>query len=192
MSKSVAGKRKFTFESKGWKRRFANFLSRRLKRYKPLEETTLNPLALLKDLRTAIVVLPLDEAFFAPIQGIIIQFQEKFPHLKLTLACPYNYEIPKELSGIDKMIIIDAQHANFVKLPKKSLIAEFRAGTYDAAIDLNPAGTLFSNILCSVSGAEVRIGFSGEWSEHFLNFSFAPRIRGSLADNYKALLDYLS
>ena len=188
----MTGKRKFTFQSKGLKRKAANFIGRRLKRYKPLDATTLNPLALLRDLRTAIVVLPLDEAYFQPMQSVLAQFQDKFPHLKLALACPYNYEIPTDLSGIEKMIVIDEQHANFVKLPKKSLIEEFRAGTYDAAIDLNPAGTLFSNILCSVSGAEVRIGFSGEWSEHFLNFSFAPRFKGSLAENYKALLDYLS
>jgi len=188
----VSGKRKFTFQSKGLKRRLADFLGRNLKRYKPPDAAALNPLALLKDLKTVLVVFPFDEVYFTPMQSVLTQFQEKFPHLKLTLAYPYNYDIPTEPLQIDKTIVIGIQHANLVKLPRKSLLEEFRAGTYDAAIDLNPAGTLFSNILCSVSGAEVRIGFSGEWSEHFLNYSFAPRVRGSLADNYKALLDYLS
>jgi len=185
-------KKRFSFQSKGLKRKLANFLGGKLKRYRPKVEIMLNPLTLLQDACSALVVLPLDNAYFDPACTALAQFHSKFPHLRMSLACHYNFVSSTIDFHVDRVVILRAENTNFIKLPKKSLIKEIRAGEYDAALDLNPDGTMFSNILCSVSGARVRIGFSGEWSDLFLNYSFTPRIKGSLADNYKALMDYLS
>lgn len=178
------------FKSKGIKRKLAEFLGRKLPIYKPRDGVV--AASAFGNARSVLVCMPFDNDQFRNAVGWTESFKARYPHAALTLVIAKRFR--SLATGIKTKAVVPLTEgdANFLKLPGKYLVLRIRRRKYDLAVDLNHGGTLFSSILCSISGAEVRIGFTGEWSDHFLNYSFTPRPRQDYAGNYNALINYLS
>ena len=136
--------------------------------------------------------MPFDDEQFQKALLWAEKLKGKYPHLELTLLFAERHR--SLAAGIEskEVISLTEEDADFLKLPGNHLIRRIKQEKYDMAVDLNHGGTLFSSILCSISGAEVRIGFTGEWSDYFLNYSFTPQPRQNISANYEALADYLT
>lgn len=179
------------FQTKGIKKFAAEFLGLKLPAYKPKNRDSLNPFILCSQARTALIVMPFDNREFELSLNALTGFQRKFPAVSITLVLPEQYRGWIGKIFVKKVIALKEEHANFLKLPKKELLKLIKSGKYDVALDFNPEGSLFSYILCAASGAEVRIGFAGEMSERFLNYSIVPRKIDDKAVKFDALVNYL-
>ena len=179
------------YQTKGIKKFAAEFIGPKLPAYKPKNVDSLNPFILCSQARTAMIVMPFDNKDFELSRNALTKFQRKFPSVLITLILPEQYRGWIGRIYVKNVIALKEEHANFLKLPKKELLILINSGKYDVAVDLNPEGSLFSYILCAASGAEVRIGFAGEWSDRFLNYSFVPRQNDDKAGKFNALIEYL-
>jgi hypothetical protein len=180
------------FDPKGIKKAVAKFFCHRLALFEPRESKGIDTLNLMRSARSALIVMPFSSDMFDKSLACVETLKRKYPDLALTLILCEPFRSWAGRFFVRQVISLKIDDANFLGFPKKSVINRLREYDHDVAIDLNPAGSLFSSILCAVSGAEVRIGFSGEWSNHFINYEFAPKRDAQFAGSYDALLNYLN
>lgn len=178
-------------DPKGIKKFFAKFFCFKLAFFKPRESSGIDPINLMKTANSALIVMPFSSEYFDKSLSCVETLKKKYPNLALTLILCEPFRSWAGRFFVRQVISLKTDDANFLGFPKKSILNRLQEYDHDLAIDLNPAGSLFSSILCSTSGAKVRIGFSGEWSNHFINYEFAPKKNRQFEGNYEALLNYL-
>jgi len=180
------------FQTKGIRKKIAEFLGRHLSRYKPKVNRAIRPASVFNEAKSVFICMPFDDEQFQKALLWADNFKGKYPHLEMTLLVIKRHRSLAAAIKSKKVLSLTEEDGDFLKLPGNNLIRRIRRAKYDLAVDLNHGGTLFSSILCSISGAEVRIGFTGEWSDYFLNYSVTPRSRQSISGSYEALANYLT
>jgi ADP-heptose:LPS heptosyltransferase len=179
------------FQAKGMKNRLSHFLSRRLKAFKPADPGIIDPVKFLKNSKSILICAPFAYEEFMAALPALNDIIGKFTDCRLSLIVLHNFRNWLNPPERGKIITIVPEDANFFKFPRKSLRRYIQRESYDLAIDLNLGGILFSSILCSVCGANLRVGFANQRSEYFFNFQVLPRPDSDVQDKYRALLKYL-
>ena len=176
----------------GIKRKAALLMCRILPGLKPRENETINPWNILRSSKSALICAPFDRDEFRQAVVALNKLSAKLTDSKITIIAAEDCLDSGTAIVHNSIIPISEKDMGFLKIPRKAFINSLKDLGQDTAIDLNPAGTLLSAIICAVSGAKVRIGFYGKGSERFFNFMIRPRLDDSVSQRIKLLLEYLS
>lgn len=180
------------FNLNGLKRKAAYWVSRALPGFLPREDVVINPWEVMRSPRSVLICAPFTYEDFQRTIPFLNKLLDRFSKSSITVAVVKEHRWMLDVSLANRLIMLtEEEHANFLKLPKKEFRDFLRRRRFDVAIDLNPSGTLFSSILCAVSGAAVRVGFTGEDSDRFFNFQIQPLPENDEAGRYRVLLNYI-
>ena len=145
----------------------------------------------LTDPRAILVTMPFDSREFEMANEALTEIDDHFHRTKIIVCLNETYRtwIPKML--IQRSIVMNPSDFNMFYYPKRSLIRKIQALNCDIAVDLNPDLHIGHALLCTLSGAHIRVAMEKPYSQLFYNFVIRSGETHKLRHRYEALVKYL-